>query len=575
MEAGRQAPGLVSEPLGSAEHVSALPRGPSNQPGLLRRHFAIRPAKRRSPKVKVLILDGVAEAGVAILKEAGFAADIKGTPSKDELIATIGEYEAMIVRSQTKVTADVIAAGTRLKVIGRAGVGVDNVDVPAATQRGIIVMNAPDGNTISTAEHTVAMIMALSRNIPAAVASLKAGKWDRKTYVGVEVRDKILGIIGMGRIGTEVAHRMQAMGMTILGYDPFLSEERAGKLGVHLATIDEILAKSDYITVHTPLTPETKALLGAQAMRRMKKGVRLINCARGGIIDEAALAAAIKAGHVAGAALDVYNEEPPLNRELIELPQVVCTPHLGASTEEAQVNVAIDVAIEMVKVLKGEAFKNAVNIPSVRPEVLAVIKPYLSLVEKIGSLLAQLDGGRIGKLEASYLGEIAAFDVTPLTTALLTGFLRPILSDEVNLVNAPILAKERGLKVVENKAAAPEDYTSLIRVKVQTEKGARVVAGTLFRQNEERIVEIDGYFFDVTPAGYMLVAPHRDKPGVIGKVGTILGDAGINIAFMQVGRKAAGGRAIMILSVDSAIPGEILERVAGLDGVEEAKLVSL
>ena len=525
--------------------------------------------------MKVLLLDGVAEAGVAILKEAGFETDIKGTPSKEELLATIGAYDAMVVRSQTKVTAEIVNAGTKLKVIGRAGVGVDNVDVPAATQRGIIVMNAPDGNTISTAEHTVAMIMALSRNIPAAVASLKEGKWDRKSFVGVEVRDKTLGIIGLGRIGTEVAKRMQAMGMTILGYDPVLSEERAEKLGIRLATVDEILAEADYITVHTPLTPETKGLLGAEAMAKMKKGVRLINCARGGIIDEAALAAAIKSGHVASAALDVYNEEPPLNRELIELPRVVCTPHLGASTEEAQVNVAIDVAIEMVKALRGEAFKNAVNIPSIRPEILAVLKPYLPLAEKIGSLLAQLAGGRIGKLEANYLGEIAAYDLTPLTTSLLMGFLRPILSNEVNLVNAPLLAKERGLKVAEHKAEAPEDYTSLIRVKIETEKGTRIVAGTLFRQNEERIVEIDGYFFDVAPTGFMLIAPHQDKPGIIGKVGTILGDANINIAFMQVGRKTPGGRAIMVLSVDNAIPEEVLAKLAKLATLEEAKLVKL
>jgi len=523
--------------------------------------------------MKVLVLDGVAAAGVKVLTDAGLEVDIKGTPGKDELLAMAGNYEAMIVRSQTKVTADVIAAGAKLKVIGRAGVGVDNVDVPAATQRGIIVMNAPDGNTIATAELTVAMIMALSRNIPAAVDSLKRGKWDRKAYVGTEVRDKVLGIIGMGRIGTEVAKRMLAMSMIILAYDPFLSEEKAEKIGVKLATVDEIVTRADYITVHTPLTPETKGLLGTQAIARMKKGVRLINCARGGIIDEAALVEAIKSGHVAGAAVDVYNEEPPLNRELIELPQVVCTPHLGASTEEAQVNVAIDVAIEMAKALKGQAFKNAVNIPTVRPEVLDVLKPYLSLAEKLGSLLAQLADGRIIKLEAHYEGEIAGYDLTPLTTALLLGFLRPALADEVNVVNAPFLAKERGLKVIEQKGGAPEDYASLIRVTAQTEKGGRVVAGTLLRGCDERVVEIDGYFFDLAPTGNMLVIPHKDKPGIIGRVGTILGDDGVNIAYMQVGRKVQGGRAIMILSVDNAIPEETLARMTGVDGVEEAKSV--
>ena len=525
--------------------------------------------------MKVLVLDGVAEAGIAVLREAGFTVDVKGTPSKEDLLAMIGDYEAMIVRSQTKVTSDVIAAGTRLKVIGRAGVGVDNIDVPAATQRGIIVLNAPDGTTIATAEHTVAMILALARNIPAAVASLKAGKWDRKSFVGVEVKDKVLGIIGLGRIGTEVARRMQAMGMTILGYDPLLTEEQAEKLGIRQASIDEIVAQADFITVHTPLNPDTKGLLNAERIARMKKGVRLINCARGGIIDEAALVEAIKSGHVAGAALDVYSEEPPQNRELIELPQVVCTPHLGASTEEAQVNVAVDVAVEMVKALRGEPFKNAVNIPSVRPEVLAVLKPYLPLAEKMGALVGQLAGGGIAKLEISYLGEIAAYDLAPLTLSLLTGFLRPILSDEVNMVNAPVLARERGLKVVENKAEAPEDYTSLIRVKAETGRGTRTVAGTLFRRNEERIVEIDGYYFDVVPTGFMLVAPHVDKPGIIGKVGTILGNAGINIAFMQVGRKTPGGRAIMVLSVDGPVPPGILAEVAKVDGIEEAKMVSL
>ncbi|NLG83723.1 MAG: phosphoglycerate dehydrogenase [Firmicutes bacterium] len=525
---------------------------------------------------KVLVLDGVAEQGVAVLREAGFTVDVKGTPGKEELISLIGDYDAMIVRSQTKVTADVIAAGSKLKVIGRAGVGVDNIDVNAATQRGIIVLNAPDGNTIATAEHTVAMILALARNIPAAVASLKAGKWDRKSFVGVEVKDKILGIIGLGRIGTEVARRMQAMGMTILGYDPLLTEEQAEKLGIRQATVDEIVTEADFITVHTPLNPETKGLLNAERIAKMKKGVRLINCARGGIIDESALVKAIKSGHVAGAALDVYSEEPPQNRELIELPQVVCTPHLGASTEEAQVNVAVDVAVEMVKALRGEPFKNAVNIPSVRPEVLAVLKPYLPLAEKMGALVGQLTtGGRIARLEISYLGEIASYDLAPLTLSLLTGFLRPILADEVNMVNAPVLAKERGLKVVENKAAAPEAYTSLIRVKVETDRGTRTVAGALFRRNEERIVEIDGYYFDVVPTGFMIVAPHVDKPGIIGKVGTILGNAGINIAFMQVGRKTPGGRAIMVLSVDNPVPPGILAEVGKVDGIEEAKMVSL
>ncbi|HEX2953845.1 MAG TPA: phosphoglycerate dehydrogenase [Bacillota bacterium] len=525
--------------------------------------------------MKVLVLDGVSEKAIAILRENGIQADVSPTLPLDELIAKIPEYEGMIVRSQTKVTKEVIEAGSNLKIIGRAGVGVDNVDKDAATQRGIIVMNAPDGNTISTAEHTIAMILSLSRNIPQAYASLKAGQWDRKSFVGVEVNNKVLGIIGMGRIGTEVAKRMMAMGMSILAYDPFLTEERAEKLGVKLATIDEIVTNSDYITVHTPLNAETKNLLNADAFAKMKKGVRVINCARGGIIDENALADAIEAGKVAGAAVDVYPEEPPTNRRLIDLPQVVATPHLGASTKEAQVNVAIDVAIEMSKALKGEAFKNAVNIPAVRPEVLAVVKPYFSLAEKLGALIIQLEG-KIQKVEIGYNGELAEYDLSSLTTLIMKGMLQSVLDDEVNMVNAPILAKQRGIKITEHKEPTATDYTNRITVKVQNDKGqSRTVAGTLFRQDDERVVEIDGYFFEVVPHGNLIVITHNDKPGMIGKVGNILGEAGVNIAFMQVGRKDQGGKAIMVLTIDNPVEDQVLAKLTALSDIDEAKLVKL
>jgi D-3-phosphoglycerate dehydrogenase len=525
--------------------------------------------------MKVLVLDGVSEKAIAILRENGIQADVSATLPLEELVAKIPEYDGMIVRSQTKVTKEVIEAGTNLKVIGRAGVGVDNVDKEAATQRGIIVMNAPDGNTISTAEHTIAMILSLSRNIPQACASLKSGKWDRKSFVGVEVNNKVLGIIGMGRIGTEVAKRMMAMGMSILAYDPFLTEERAEKLGVKLATIEEIVANSDYITVHTPLNNDTKDLLNAQAFAKMKKGVRIINCARGGIINENDLADAIEAGKVAGAAIDVYPEEPPTNRRLIDLPQVVSTPHLGASTHEAQVNVAIDVAVEMSKALKGEAFKNAVNIPAVRPEVLAVVKPYFSLAEKLGALITQLEG-RIRKVEIGYIGELAEYDLSSLTTLIMKGMLQPVLDDEVNMVNAPVLAKQRGIKITERKEPAAKDYTNRIIVKVENDKGeTRTVAGTLFRQGDERVVEIDGYFFEVVPHGNLIVIYHNDKPGLIGKVGNIIGEAGVNIAFMQVGRKAQGGKAIMVLTVDNPISQEVVAKLDALSDVDDTKVVKL
>lgn len=525
--------------------------------------------------MKVLVLDGVSEKAIAILRENGIQADVSATLPLPELLEKIPDYEGVIVRSQTKVTAEVIHAGVKLKIIGRAGVGVDNVDVEAATQRGIVVMNAPDGNTISTAEHSIAMMLSLSRYIPQAHASMKKGEWDRKSFTGVEVKDKTLGIIGMGRIGTEVAKRMQAMGMDILAFDPFLTEERAEQLGVTLATLDELITKSDYITLHTPLTAETKGIINAAAIAKMKKGVRIVNCARGGLVDEIALAEAIESGHVAGAAFDVYPTEPPTERCLIDLPQVVTTPHLGASTKEAQVNVAIDVAIEMSKALKGEAFKNAVNIPAVRPEVMAVVKPFFSLAEKLGLLITQLVGGRIEKVEIGYQGEIAGYDLSSLTTIILKGMLQPMLDDEVNMVNAPILAKQRGIKVSEKKEAEAKDYTNRIVVSVKTGNETRTVAGTLFRQDDERVIEIDGYYFEVIPHGYLLIVSHTDKPGLIGKVGTILGDAGVNIAFMQVGRKDQGGKAIMVMTVDNPVAEDVLKKLGATEGISDARLVKL
>lgn len=517
--------------------------------------------------MKVLVLDNVSEQAVAVLREQGITAEVSPTLPEEELIAKLPPYDGMIIRSQTKVNARVIAAATNLKVIGRAGVGVDNVDLDAATNKGVIVLNAPDGNTISTAEHTIAMIMALARNIPQAHSTLKAGRWDRKSFTGVEINGKTLGIVGMGRIGTEVARRMRAMGMNILACDPFLTEDKAAKLGVRLVTLEELLANADFITFHTPLTKETKGLLNAETLKQTKPGVRIVNCARGGIIDEEALAEAIEAGHVAGAALDVFSEEPPTNQRLINLPQVIVTPHLGASTAEAQVNVAIDVAREMAKVLKNEPFKNAVNLPTVRPEVMKVLAPYFPLAEKLGRLVGQLTEGRLQRVEVEYSGEITEYDLNPLTTLVVEGLLKPVLNSEVNMVNARVLAKQRGIKVAERREASDPDYNNKIRVKTISDRGERVVAGTFFRQNDLRVVEIDGYHFDVVPHGHLLIAPHQDKPGIIGQVGSILGAAGINIAYMQVGRKEVGGPAIMVLTVDHEIPAAVLEQVRQVEGI--------
>jgi D-3-phosphoglycerate dehydrogenase len=523
---------------------------------------------------KILISDPITPAGIELFKKAGFEVEIKTDHTKEELLAKIKNYDALIVRSQTKVTADIIATADNLKVIGRAGVGVDNVDVEAATKKGIIVLNAPDGNTISTAELTCAMLLALTRHIPQAHASLKGGAWDRKSFTGNEVNGKTLGIVGMGRIGTEVAKRMQAMGMTILAFDPFLTSEKANALGVLLVDLDRIITDADFITVHTPLTAETKGLFGAKEFARMKKGVRLVNCARGGIYDETALAEAIKNGQVAGAAIDVYTTEPPTDRTLVDLPQVVVTPHLGASTKEAQENVAVDVAIEVIKVLKGESFKNAVNLPPLRPEIRSALEPYFGLMEGLGKFIAQLATPRINKLDVTYLGEIAQFDTSYLSTLFLKGVLQASLGEEVNQVNAHFLAKERGLKVNESKSRDVTGFSNLIKVSAVTDQGTNTLSGTVIEKDEPRIVEIEGYHFEITPTGNLIVLNHTDQPGVIGEVGTIIGKAGINIAAMQVDRRKQGGNALMVLSVDSVTNG-IIEMVEKAKTVDKAWGINL
>ncbi|MHC1566990.1 MAG: phosphoglycerate dehydrogenase [Candidatus Syntropharchaeia archaeon] len=526
----------------------------------------------------ILVSDKISEKGIEILrKEANV--DVLLDMDKKELIERIGNYDALIVRSDTKVTGDVIEAARRLKVIGRAGVGVDNIDVDAATEKGIIVLNAPEGNMVSAAEHTIAMLLSLSRKIPQADRSLREKKWERRKFMGVEIMDKVLGIIGLGRIGYEVARRAQGIGMRVIAYDPFISSQRAEELGVPLVSFEELLKNSDYISIHTPLTKETKDLIGNEEFELMKDGVRIINCARGGIVNENALIDAIKKGKVAGAALDVFEKEPPYETQhgerLLELEEVIVTPHLGASTEEAQVNVAITVAEQVLCALKNEPVKNAVNMICIQPELIAVLKPYLSLVEKLGKLCSQLISGRMERVEISYQGEISEKDTGPLTIAALKGLLVPILGNTVNYVNAPFIAKNRGIKVVESKTKSAQDFTSLITLSVFTDEMEKTVAGTLFGRDDARIVYIDGYRVDAVPSGYMLISKHINKPKVIGPVGLILGEKGINISGMQVGGGKIGEEAIMVLNIDSSVPKDVLKKVEEVDGIIDVKLVML
>lgn len=523
--------------------------------------------------MKVLVSDPISDKGIEILKNE-VEVDVLTALEPSELVKRIGEYDALIVRSETKVTKEVIEAGKKLKLIGRAGVGVDNIDVAAATGRGIIVVNAPEGNTISAAEHTIAMMMAMSRNIPQANASLKNKKWDRKKFMGVEVRDKTLGVVGLGRIGAEVAKRAQGMEMKILAYDPFITPERAGELGVELTTVEDIVKRADYITVHTPLTKETTNLIDTKQFGMMKKGVRVINCARGGIINEEALAKAVHEGIVASAAIDVFVSEPPFDSPLLGHENIIVTPHLGASTEEAQVNVAISVAEQVINLHKGLPVKNAINMPYVKPEVMQILEPYFPLAEKMGKMCTQLIGTNFEKIDISYSGEIADKNIAPVTLAVLKGLLEPILGSGVNYVNAPGIAKERKIKVTESKSKTSEGYPSQISVKLSRKGEEKVVCGTIIGK-EPHIIRIDEYGIDVVPSGYMIVAKHQDHPNIIGPCCMVLGKNNINIAGMQVGRIKMGGNAIMVLSVDSEVSDQILNEIKSVDGIIDAKRIVL
>ncbi|MDB5698600.1 MAG: phosphoglycerate dehydrogenase [Alphaproteobacteria bacterium] len=519
---------------------------------------------------KVLISDQMDPNAAEIFRANGVEVDEKPGLSKDELLAIIGEYDGLAIRSATKVTKEVLEAAVNLKVVGRAGIGVDNVDIPAATAKGVIVMNTPFGNSITTAEHAIALMFALARELPAADNSTQAGKWEKNRFMGVELTNKTLGLIGAGNIGSIVADRALGLRMKVVAFDPFLSAERAIDLGVEKVELDELLARADFITLHTPLTDQTRNILNRENLAKTRKGVRIINCARGGLIDEAALKEMLESGHVAGAALDVFTEEPAKENALFGTPGLVATPHLGASTTEAQVNVAIQVAEQMADYLVRGGVSNALNVPSLSAEEAPKLRPYMAVAEQLGSLVGQLAHGSIAGLSIETEGAAAELNMKPITSAVLAGFMR-VHSDTVNMVNAPVMAKERGLDVREVRHDREGDYHTLLRVTAMTQAGERTVAGTLFGNGAPRLVELFGIKVEAELAGEMLYIVNEDVPGFIGRVGTTLGEAGVNIGTFQLGRRSAGGEAVLLLSVDNHVEDDVVRKIAALPGVRTVK----
>jgi len=527
--------------------------------------------------IKILISDPLAEEGIKIFKEVeNFSVDVRTDLKPDSLKEVIKEYDALVVRSATKVNKEIIAAAQRLKVIGRAGVGLDNVDLEAATQKGIIVMNTPLGNTISTAEHTFSMMLALARNIPQANVSTKMGEWKRTKFMGIELYNKTLGVVGLGKIGSEVAKRAAAFGMKVIAYDPFLSKEVASRLGVEMVELDNLLSKADFITVHVPLTDNTYHMISTQAFSLMKKGVRIINCARGGIIDEKALLTALKDKKVSGAALDVFEQEPvDKNNELLKMDNVIVTCHLGASTEEAQVNVAIEIAECVRDYLLGKGIRNAANYPSLEVETFNVISPYIKLAERLGIFTSQLIEGRLQQVEINYGGEITHYNSEPITMALIKGLLTPILKETVNFVNALSLAKERGIQVREIKSSQEEEFVNFLCLQVKTDKENCQIVGTLSSNKKPRIVKINEYYVEVSPEGEMVVIYNWDRPGIIGNLGNLFGKHNINIAGMTFGRQQPQGMAISVLNVDSPVSSDIIEEMKRLENIISVKTIHI
>ena len=523
-------------------------------------------------KPKVLISDALSPAAVQIFKDRGVEVDFQPDlgKDKDKLAAIIGNYDGLAIRSATKATAKILEKAAHLKVIGRAGIGVDNVEIPAATAKGIIVMNTPFGNSITTAEHAITLMLALAREIPQADASTQAGKWEKNRFMGVEITGKTLGVIGCGNIGSIVATRGVGLKMHVIAFDPFLSESRASELGVEKVELDELFARADFITLHTPLTDKTKNIIDAAAIRKMKKGVRIINCARGGLVDEKALADALDSKQVAGAAFDVFVEEPATSNVLFGRTNVICTPHLGASTTEAQENVALQVAEQMSDYLLTGAISNAVNFPSITAEEAPKLKPFVDLAEKLGSFAGQLTESGIAKVTIAYEGQVAEMKIKALTSAALSGLLRPMLGD-VNVVSAPVIAKERGMVVEETTRAAQSDYESLMTVTVTTDRQERSVSGTVYADGKPRLVDIKGIRVDAEFGKSMIYVTNEDKPGFIGKFASLLGEAGVNIATFHLGRNAPGGDAIALVEVDGDVPADVLNKTLKLPHVKQAK----
>src|SRR5437588_8382387 len=521
---------------------------------------------------RVLISDALSPAAVQIFKDRGVEVDFqpKLGADKDKLAELVGNFDGLAIRSATKVTPKILERAKNLKVIGRAGIGVDNVDIPAATAKGIIVMNTPFGNSITTAEHSITLIQALARQIPRADASTQAGNWEKNSFMGVEITNKTLGVIGAGNIGSLVIDRALGLHMRVIAYDPFLSPERAADIGVHKVELDELFKRADFITLHTPLTEKTKNIIDAGALAKMKKGVRVINCARGGLVDEQALRVALDSGQVAGAAFDVFTEEPANANPLFGHPNVVCTPHLGAATTEAQENVALQVAEQMSDYLLQGAIPTAINFPSITAEEAPKLRPFITLAEKLGSFAGQLTETGLKKVQISYEGAVAQMKVKALTSAAIAGLLRPMLQD-VNVVSAPLIARERGIDVAETTREGHSDYESLISVTVETERGPRSVAGTVFADGRPRIVNIKGIRMDAEFGPSMIYITNFDKPGFIGRFSSTLGEAGINIATFHVGREAPGGNAVALIEIDGELPTDVLAKVRALPQVQSAR----
>ncbi len=526
--------------------------------------------------MKVLVSDNLGEIGIQMFRDAqGIEVDVNTGLAPDELKSIIGDYDALVIRSATKVTEDLLEAADRLKVVGRAGIGLDNVDIPAATKRGVVVMNTPNGNVITTAEHSISMMMALTRNIPCGTTTLKQGKWEKKKLQGREVYNKVLGVVGYGKIGSIVADRAKGLKMQVVIYDPFVAPEQIEKAGYKSVSLDQLFEQADYITIHVPKLKETTGLINKDAFAKMKDGVMIINCARGGIIDEDDLYDAMKSGKVAGAALDVFNTEPPGKNKLMELDRFICTPHLGASTREAQTNVAVSVAEQIIDYLQNQTVCNSVNAPSVAGDLLEKIGPYMILGDKMGSLQAQLADGPVKEALIEYQGDFKGLDLSPVTTGILKGLLTPMIKHNVNFVNAPVMAKDMGIKVTESTTTETENYTHLVTLTILTENRTNVVSGAIFGKNDIKVVKINNFRLELVPEGHILLIYNQDKPGAIGNIGMTLGRHNINIGRMHVGQEKDGDRNVIFMQTDTSVSDDVIEELRAADLVSSVTPLEL